>query len=280
MSARELPIADAPFLSTPARRARLLRWTLTAALAALVGTAVAIAPHGGGRQATPVTASGETTEIVLDVSGSVGDGSYRAVGEALAALSRGRRPVGLILFSDSAEEALPPGTPPVQLVPFARIFTPKGPRPAAWNQARGDFEPSPWYPSFSGGTRISVGLAAAAAAIRRDHARARVVVISDLGDAPDDRGHLRRELLALGKAGLDVQVLPLPTAHRQDRRWFERLEGKQAVLDRLSIPPPVRRPTRASWGVPIGLAAIGVLLAIALALDELAGRSLRWGIAR
>ncbi len=280
MSTRSLPVADAPLLRPAARRARVLRWALTAALAAVVGAAVALSPRGGDRPAAAPALGGETTEIVLDVSGSVSDDSYRVIGRALAGLTRGRGPVGLILFSDSAEEALPPGSPPDELRPFAQIFTVRGPsasdpmtatpiRPAA----------NPWYPSFSGGTRISVGLATAAQALRRDGVHGRIVLLSDLGDAPDDRSQLRRELLALADEGIDLRAIALANALEADRAWFTRLEGRKALVT--TLPGPRVAPGRAAGNasLPVALLVLAGLLAAALAANELAGRSLRWGTA-
>ena len=191
-SPRGLPIADAPLLWPAARRAQILRAAITLALAALVGAAVVLAPRGGGSPTLP-SSGGSTTEIVLDVSGSVGQSSFAVAGKALQRLSRTTGRVGLVLFSDSALETLPPGSPPAELQPFARVFTahPRS-RTGQVGLPRERYEPSPWYPSFSGGTRMSVGLAAAARALQRDRVSGHILLLSDLGDAPDDRGSLRR----------------------------------------------------------------------------------------
>jgi hypothetical protein len=276
-----LPIADAPFLRPAARRVRLLRWALTGGLAALIGVAVVVAPRGQGQPAVATELRGETTEVVLDVSGSVSAKSYRIASRTLAELSRGTAPIGLILFSDSAEEALPPGSPPAELRPFARIFTPRRKGVVGAQSLKPiRYVPTPWYPSFSGGTRMSVGLAVAAQALRRDHVRGRILVLSDLGDAPDDRNQLRRELLALGKSDIDFNVLALPNALPTDRAWFTKLEGRQAIISKLPGRPRAPRPSPGNAGLPIPLVAIAALLAVALAANELLGRSLRWGEAR
>jgi hypothetical protein len=69
---------------------------------------------------------------------------------------------------------------------------------------------SPWYASFSGGTRISAGLAAARRALIRDHVRGRIVLISDLGGVSDDLSRMKRELVGLEHAGIELRVMPLP----------------------------------------------------------------------
>jgi hypothetical protein len=276
-STPSLPIADAPLLAPGARRIRLFRAGLTAGLGLLVGAAVTLAPRGGAER-TLVVPSAPTTEIVLDVSGSVGDSSFAVAGRAIERLSHGRAPVGLVLFSDSAEEALPPGSPPSELRPFARALTP----PRQWR--RGETrrlqeiraEVNPWYPSFSGGTRMSAGLAAAARALSRDRIKGRILLLSDLGDAPDDRAQLRRVLVSLAQANLDVRVLTLPNALAADRKWFAELEGRDTLLTKLPEQPAARAATSSRPAFPTRLAVVAVLLAIVLAANELVGRSLRW----
>jgi hypothetical protein len=82
------------------------------------GTTVALAT----RNTTPAPAAaaprGTVTEIVLDVSGSVGTFGFTA--HALGRLSRGG-PIGLVVFSDTAEDVLPPAA---QLEPLRRLFRP------------------------------------------------------------------------------------------------------------------------------------------------------------
>jgi hypothetical protein len=132
---------------------------------------------------------------------------------------------------------------------------------------------TPWYASFSGGTRISTGIVAAHEAMRRDHVHGRIVLISDLGDAADDLPTLRRELVRLAQDGIDLKVMPLPNTFDRDLRRFHRLEGPR-VTD-VPLPPRVAQHEAARATVPIALAAVGVLLALALAANELFGVSLR-----
>jgi hypothetical protein len=56
---------------------------------------------------------------------------------------------------------------------------------------------------------------------------------------------------------------------------FRQLEGPQVANE--PLPPPRRAaPARQSVALPITLAAVAVLLALALAANELYGISLRW----
>lgn len=275
---RALPIADAPLLEGPARRTRLTRNALTLALALLVGAAVVIAAHGRtGTAAPPAESGGSTTEIVLDVSGSVGGSSYTATATALRRLARSPGRVGLIMFSDSAEEALPPGTRPAELAPLLRFYTPLRP-PAASNETLppSRFAPNPWYPSFSGGTKMSAGLAVARLALQRDHVHGRILLISDLGDAPADRNALKTELVALARAGIDLRVLALPSSYDADLKRFQRLLGAEAVQRSVAPPPPARRQDVQRASFPLALVLTAGLIAVALAANELLGVSLRW----
>jgi VWA domain-containing protein len=279
VSSRKLRVADAGALGAATRRAFRLRTALTLAIALLLAAAIVLAARGRGTAAAPVAPAGRSTEIVLDVSGSVSDDSYALMRRVLDRLARGRGRIGLVVFSDSAEEALPPGTPPSQLIPFARAFRPQlpGTSPTAYRPPNRD--PNPWYPNFSGGTKISAGLATARQAIARDRARATVLLVSDLGDAPSDRPALRRQLAGLGRDGTPLRVIPLPNALANDRRWFTQLEGPEPFAATLPAPAPVRAAQAAS-SVPVWLAVVAGMLALALAAEALAGQSLRWGAAR
>jgi hypothetical protein len=272
---RGLQIADAPALARGARRAGRLRVILVAVLVAVVGPAVALAARNTGAPAAVGAApAGPVTEIVLDVSGSVGDRTFGFTERALRRLSRGG-PIGLVVFSDSAQEALPPGTPAVELEPLLRLFrpwpdAPAGPSPPVTTR----YAMSPWYASFSGGTRISAGLSAAREALDRDHVRGRIVLISDLSDASDDLPQMKRELVRIEQAGIEFRVLPLPNTFAPDLSRFRRLGGPE-VARRVDITSRPQR-AQAAIAVPAALAALAALLAVALAANELYGVSLRW----
>jgi hypothetical protein len=276
VSTRLLPVADAALLHPATTRSRRLRAALSVASLLLLGAAIVLAARSPSQAAAGAAGGGASTEIVLDVSGSV-DSSSRAAGAALTRLARGGGRAGLILFSDTAQETLPPTTPVAQLLPFARAFA-----PAKRSTARPyppQFDSNPWRPSFSGGTRISAGLAAARAALRRDRGHGSVLLISDLGNPVTDAGATKRQLIALDRAGIDVKILPLPNALSADLRWFRRLEGPARFEHPLPARQP-RRPATEAFGFPLALAGAATLLALVLAADQLAGRSLRWGAIR
>jgi hypothetical protein len=274
-----LPVADAPLLGPAAARERRVRVGLSLTAVLLLAAAILLAARSPGP--TPATAGsggGPVTEIVLDVSGSVGDSASGFAGRTLSQVGRSGGRVGLILFSDSAEEALPPGTPASQLLPFARSFTPpkKQSRSALPYRQR---DLNPWHPSFTGGTRISAGLRAARTALQREGLHGTALLVSDLGDAPSDLPKLKRELLRLDRTGIGLKILPLPNALADDVKWFRRLTGPEGFAPA----PPAAEPAprkRSPVRFPLALAGAAALLALVLAAHELAARSLRWGEAR
>jgi von Willebrand factor type A domain len=275
MSAR-VPIADAPHLRRGARRERVLRAALTTAVALLVAAAVTVVSRDRVPGAAVAAGGRGSTEVVLDVSGSVGTSSSRVAAEALAHLARSRGRVGLVLFSDSAENALPPGTPAAHLRPFARAFTPQSKQNRLLSDRRPDHDSNPWHPSFSGGTTISTGLQAAREALAGAGGGGTVLLISDLGDTSSDLPAVRRELVALDRARIAVRILALPNALPTDRKWFRGVEGDESFVRKLGAAPPRRAGTPA-LGFPVAAAAIAALLALVLSADTLAARSLRWG---
>jgi hypothetical protein len=279
MSTRTIPIADAALLGRAALREQRVRVALALAALLLIAAAILLAARAPGPAPAAAGSGGRpVTEVVLDVSGSVGESASDFAGRVLARIGHGGGRVGLVLFSDSAEEALPPGTPATQLLPFARSFTPPKKRgePLAYRQLS---ETNPWHPSFSGGTRISAGLATAGAALRRERMHGTALLISDLGDAPSDLRKLREELLRLDRTGTGLKILPLPNAFSIDVKWFRRLAGPEGFAHPLPAavrPAPVKRGPAA---FPLALAGVAVLLALVLAAHELAARPLRWGSA-
>ena len=280
-----LPVADAPRLHRATRRTRALRAALAGAIALSAAAAVGLAADDRPPGATAAAPREPTTEVVLDVSGSVGESSSALAAKALTRIAHGRGRVGLVLFSDSAQKTLPPGTPAAQLLPFARAFTPRI-RNRETNklpvyQPPWESDANPWHPSFSGGTTISAGLLAARTALERARGGGTILLISDLGDSLSDFALVRRELVALAQAHIPVRILALPNAAPKDVRWFRRLEGAESFERTLG---PVDRPSVASASssneaFPIAACGVTVLLALLLGINELAGRSLRWGAA-
>jgi hypothetical protein len=279
---RSLPLADVASLLPAARRTRLLQLGLGSALLLALALAYLLAP--GGDRGRAFAASGRGTMVVLDVSGSVDDVRparliRNALREEQDAAGPGGR-VGLVLFSDTAMETLPPTAPASELATFRRFFVPlRHPRartaPPGVRLPVAHFPRSPWE-MFVGGTSISSGLREARLALARaGMGGGRVLLVSDLVDAPEDMPRLRRELaLYVRDPGLDLKVRVLPSDLPQPLHLFRKQLGGAAVRPaRVPLGPPAA-PPRHPVSLSLVLAAAGV--AVALALHELLGVPLRW----
>ena len=118
-----IPLADAPALRGPAKRTFAVR----AALAALcLGAAVAVivARAASAHHARSFRCRRTRTRSSCSTSRRA---SRPTRSRASAARSRRSRRaaahLGLVVFSDQAYEAFPPGTPAADLAPFVRYFT-------------------------------------------------------------------------------------------------------------------------------------------------------------
>jgi hypothetical protein len=259
---RRLPLADSAALRAPARRTRLLGLALASVLVVLLlALAYVTRARTPGTNALP---SGASAVVVLDLSGSTR--SYPApIEDTLRELTRdGRRHLGLVLFSDTAYEALPPETPVEGLRGWLDTFE------------RSDSEHYPWT-AFSGGTAISTGLAAARAAILRDHvAHPHVLLVSDLIDDESDVGKLqfvvgqyatdKIDLRVVSVTGLDSDLSALASLQTHNAKFVA--DAASALID-----PKAAEPTRA--GLP-AVAILVALLALVAALFELGFHPLSW----
>lgn len=274
-----IPLADVGTLARATRRTSLLRLCAAALIGAALAAAYLTAPRPIGRLASLV-APGRDTVVVLDVSQSVSDLVYREIARTLqgivtAAGEDGR--VGLVLFSDVAQEALPPGTTASHLQPFIRYFRPRDGRGVAakpsYYRAAGptqapppDYPLNPWFSGFSGGTKISTGLREARLALARSGADGgRVVLLSDLAEADDDLPVLARELVAYERdPALDLRVVALPPANAVQKQLFARIAGdEETVVDSTSLATGGR--AEAGPGATVPVAFLAALAALAVA---------------
>jgi len=281
-----IPFAESSGLTAAARRAWLIRLALTGALATLLLAAFAAVPGGA------VTSSRRTggTMVVLDVSGSIEGNDFPAAGRALeqAAHEAGSAGAGLVLFSDSAQEALPPGTPTRELLRFRRYFG--GPPTAGLQGGEATLQAlrkkasstlpvplspttalNPWQPEFSSGTAISTGIAQARAALG---SKGRIIVISDFVDSAWDSRPFQKQLVAIARTpGLQLQPIPLltfvPGGAAPYLKLVDRLVPRAQNADGTTTTS-----TRASF--PGWLVVLGGLVAAALAANELLAVSLRF----
>jgi hypothetical protein len=265
-----IPLADAPVLAPAARRTLIVRVVLGAALGALVLAAVLGArnPHTQTIVSLP---SDSTAIVVLDLSASISTDTYSRIGATLSSLARSQGRFALVVFSDQAYEALPPGTAAANLSPLVRYFRlPEKPTPGFAAQ----YPKNPWTDNFSGGTKISAGLTLAhSIAFENNVRRPVVILISDLDDDPDDRPRLRRILIAYKRDGIPLRLVGLnatPGAIAFVREYAPQTPVVQA--DTLAPGPLPRNHTPLPWA----LVALGVLAALGLAANELWGPRLVW----
>ena len=256
-----IPLADAPALRAPARRtAAVLALLAALGLAALVALLL-LSRNPHTRTIVPLPPHADAV-LVLDVSASISSDTYSRIGGTLAALSRSGGRFGLVVFSDEAYEALPPGTPAVDLAPFVRYFTLPPQREPGFAPA---FPPNPWDTTFTGGTKISAGMDLAHSIAVEGAHHATVVLVSDLDDDPGDLTRLATVLLAYRRDGVPVRVVGLNPSP-DDLAFFRRLlpAGSAVVQAPTLSQAPPHETTPFPWAL------------VALTLAAAAAAALRW----
>lgn len=270
---QSLPLADVSVLRGAARSTRRVAAVLALALCALIAaTVVESSRLRSHEQFLPANRSGI---VVLDISASISEDTFARIRETLRRLAASESRFGLVLFSDVAYEALPPGTPADEIAPFERFF--RFNRSGSSSAASVPAE-NPWTNVFTGGTRISSGLALARTVLARDGYRnGAVLLVSDLSDDRSDAPRLQDELLRYEKRGIVLRVVALnPTA--EDARYFSRLLGDPDLVVRASLPDEQAGDV-AGFGadVPRTLLILTLVLLVVLGLNERWTGRLTWG---
>jgi len=271
MRTEAIPLADFERLSDAGRRTRRLRVLAGAGcvVAACLSLVVALRTHP---TTTAFVPKGTNGVVVLDVSASISDETYTEIAATLERLASSHGRYGLVLFSDTAYQALPPGTPATELRAFERFFvvprqTTPGSIPLPSN--------NPWSSQFSAGTRISTGLRLALDVIR-DHRvdRPSVVLVSDLDDDAGDIDALTSAALAYRKLGIPLRVVGLSPSE-EDARLVKRLLSAPSDLR----PAPASRAggrARVEGASPTLLVVLTLAAAAALGLLLVLTDRLRW----
>ena len=256
---KPIPYGDLGAIAGRTRRTFVLRAALgTAVLVA--AAAVVLLGRGEPAPVSPLPA-GTDGIVVLDLSASISTDTYARIGSTLDGLADTGGRYGLIVFSDTAYLALPPGTPAAELRAFARRFD-------LPEQAGGAITvpTNPWTESFSAGTKISSGLQLALDTIRSHRlGRPAVLLVSDLDDDVGDLERLTGTALTFRRLGIPVRVIGLNPAP-EDQRYVERL------LRRSSDLTPAARPGQDTIGghdLKVSLLLAALAAAVALALREL-----------
>jgi hypothetical protein len=256
-------LADLPALKLPAERTTVVRCALLLALAAALAGAIFLARSAGSGRAAVLPAGVKTGVVAIDMSASVAGESRERVANVLHGLAAANQAMGLVMFSDSAYELLPPNSPVSALLSFERFFNPQ-------SIVRGKpvFAANPWG-IFSGGTRISSGLRTGKEALRKAHVtHGSLLLISDLDDAASDEEPLVAAAFSLKKAHIPVRIVPLFAAPA-NVRIFTSLFGSQAFIPASAFKSSATRqvqPIAASW--PWALIAVGLILVVLLAANE------------
>jgi hypothetical protein len=282
---QSIPVAGADGLDRHVKRTRFVRLGLGAVLLLVIALAVAFGqdPDKRARQLFPGSESGV---LVLDMSASVGTPGRNFV-RPIEYLSRTGQEFGLVVFSDVAYEAVPPGTSASELRAYLRIFKPRV-RPcmadpgyecppgtrrmtaAEMRRLGQGREQNPWSETFRGGTRISTGLRLARSVLAREGMTNRgVLLVSDLDDSSFDVPALTRELITYKEQEIPLRVVAL-RPFNDDRLYFRRMLGREAFVRRANLSPrtATRRSVRTAEAFPVDLAAIGLAALLLLALNE------------
>ena len=224
-----VPLADTTELESPARRTRYVRLALAALLVAAILGAVASVPDAHGRRFLPADT---VAMVVLDVSSSIRPTTYKLIGIELASLAKTDQRVGVVLFSDVAYTALPPGTPAAELASFARYYTDDR---IHYSENGSPLPRNPWEEWFSAGTSISSGLRLAAQLLKNTGAeRGGVILFSDLADDPTDLRPLGRTIALYQQRHIPLRVVALDPKP-EDRDFWTELLGPGS-LSNVAIP--------------------------------------------
>lgn len=278
-----IPIADAHLLGAPVRRTSAVRLGLAAALAVAAAIAFLVA-RGAEARPSSYFAEGAAGVIVIDFSTSIDPGKYRRIARVLRTVVDTSQPMGLVIYSDTAYEAVPPGTRGDVLRPLLRFFD--SGRPALAPRVGAGFGAplprrfprNPWQEVFRGGTTISGGLRVAREMLERERiAQGSVLLVSDLDDSPFDTESLAREAIRYKREGIDLRLVTLQPS-REDRGLFLRLMGQRAFVGHRELLANSALEERRTLvgSFPVWLVLAASLLLVLLAANERVNARLRW----
>ncbi len=269
MSAAGIPLADAAELRRRARPARALTALLTAAA---IGCAVAALLVARSPRTVTLVPLGRNASavLVLDVSASISPDTFSRIAATLRTLSASSGRFALVVFSDLAYEALPPGTPAADLAPLIRFFT--IPRQGD-SQVGSSFPSNPWADTFTAGTSISSGMALALQIALAQQPRPTVILVSDLDDNPADLPALAGVLAEDRRARVPVRLVGLNPAP-EDVAFFATALGSNAPI--IYAPTLDQAAPRQGTPFPWALVALAVAAAGALGLREGWAPKLDW----
>jgi len=269
-----IALADTTPLGAAARRTAAIRIATAIALVGLAGAAILLGRHPQTHEVR-LLPEGSNGIVVLDLSASISSDTYSRIGGTLGELAASRGRYGLIVFSDTAYEALPPGSPASALRPMVRFFK----LPPQQRGAAPSYPVNPWTKSFSAGTRISTGLELVRSILAADRrARPAVLLVSDLNDEPSDLPALTSLAFTFRRDRIPLKVVGLNPSP-EDEQLFRRYIASSGSFSRA---PLAGARTRSSAGAsfPVWLVAVALGLGLLLAVNELVCARLTWAPAR
>jgi hypothetical protein len=211
-----------------------------------------------------------TTVVVIDQSKSIYANAYNRIAATFRRLIAADVPMGLVAFSDTAYEMLPPEARSSDLKPLLRFYVPT--KTGQNIDPETSFPASPWDNVFSAGTKISSGLNMALSIIARDHVKRSVILLaSDLQTAAEDQPALAQTLSNIQRdKQVTIKVLPLFPL-REDRRFFASFVPRRDFIKPSQIQGPITKSSGASviGTTPWPLLVVAGLLLLALAANEL-----------
>lgn len=271
MSSARIPLSDIGELVPAWRRTLVIRLVLTTALVALILVTALFSSRPTTRRPVLLLPRASNAIIVLDLSASISSDTFNRIGATLDQLASTNGRYGLVVFSDVAYQALPPGTPSAELLPFARYF--KVPNQQTPGLAPA-FPTNPWTTTFSAGTRISAGLGLALQVIRAKRlAHPGVILISDLNDDQGDLTNLASSALAYRHEGIGIRIVALNPSP-DDQHRFATLLGDASRITQARLPG--NRVESQGARFPLALALLVGAIALALAVNELYSARLTW----
>jgi hypothetical protein len=256
-------LADLPRLRRAALRTSVVRVGLALALAGTLAALVHVAGSAGSGRAAVFPIGTRAGIVTLDMSASISGPVYARVASTLRGIVNANQSIGLVMFSDTAYELLPPNSPPGALLQFVPFFT-----PLRYYNGTPQFAPSPWD-IFSGGTRVATGLTEARRSLERAGVKhGAILVVSDLDDAATDQAALETEALHLRQDHIPVRIVPL-FAKASNKRYFAALFGDNVFVDPSVFRHSAKRHEDGVAGAePWALLGLGALLVLLLAGNE------------
>jgi len=256
-------LADRPRLRFAARRTSVIRVLLALLLAGTLALLFVVARSAGAGRAAVFPEGADTGIVALDMSASISGPVYARVASTLQGIVAANQSVGLVMFSDTAYELLPPNSPPSALTQFVPFFV-----PIRYYGSTPVFAPGPWD-MFMGGTRIAPGLIAAAQALQRAQVKhGAILLVSDLDDSAADAPLLEQEAVRLRQQHIPLRIVPLFAAPH-DKRLFGALFGDNSFVDpKVFTHTATRHTASIAAPAPWGLIGLGVVLVFLLAANE------------